>query len=93
MTDGLYQNHTRHLKMIEPFVPLFVAVGTGFAVLTSRIYSKIGNLDSRVDGIELRIVQDFVSKNDLQLALDRMESHMVRIEDKIDAMANNKCKT
>ena len=79
--------------MIEPFVPLFVAVGTGFAVLTSRIYSKIGNLDSRVDGIELRIVQDFVSKNDLQLALDRMESHMVRIEDKIDAMANNKCKS
>ena len=90
-TDGLYQNHTRHLLMIEPFVPLFVAVGTGFAVLTSRIYSKIGHLDSRVDGIELRIVQDFVSKNDLQLALDRMESHMVRIEDKIDAMANNKC--
>jgi len=40
----------------------------------------------------LRIVQDFVSKNDLQLALDRMESHMVRIEEKIDAMANNKCK-
>jgi hypothetical protein len=78
--------------MIEPFVPLFVAVGTGFAVLTSRIYSKIGNLDSRVDGIELRIVKDFVSKNDLQLALDRMESHMTRIEDKLDAMANKQCK-
>jgi len=78
--------------MIEPFVPLFVAVGTGFAVLTSRIYNKIGNLDSRVDGIELRIVQDFVSKNDLQLALDRMESHMTRIEDKLDAMANKQCK-
>ena len=92
LTDGLYLNHTRHLQMIEPFVPLFVAVGTGFAVLTSRIYSKIGHLDSRVDGIELRIVQDFVSKNDLQLALDRMESHMTRIEDKLDAMANNKCK-
>jgi len=28
----------------------------------------------------------------LQLALDRMESHMVRIEDKIDAIASNKCK-
>ncbi len=92
MTDGLYQNHTRHLEMIEPFVPLFVAVGTGFAVLTSRIYNKIGHLDTRVDGIELRIVQDFVSKNDLQLALDRMESHMTRIEDKLDAMANKQCK-
>ena len=93
LTDGLYLNHTRHLQMIEPFVPLFIAVGTGFAVLTSRIYSKIGHLDSRVDGIELRIVQDFVSKNDLQLALDRMESHMTRIEDKLDAMANKQCKS
>tara|TARA_Y100000385_G_C12626556_1_gene439340 strand:+ start:139 stop:465 length:327 start_codon:yes stop_codon:yes gene_type:complete len=92
LTDGLYPNHTKRLEMIEPFLPLFIAVGTGFAVLTSRIYSKIGSLDTRVDGIELRIVQDFVSKNDLQLALDRMESHMVRIEDKLDVMANNKCK-
>ena len=77
--------------MIEPFVPIFVAVGTGFAVLTSRIYSKIGQLDTRVDGIELRIVQDFVSKNDLQVALDRMESHMVRIEDKLDNIVTNQC--
>ena len=77
--------------MIEQFVPIFVAVGTGFAVLTSRIYSKIGQLDSRVDGIELRIVQDYVSKNDLQVALDRMENHMVRIEDKLDAIVKNKC--
>jgi len=77
--------------MIEPFVPLFIAVGTGFAVLTSRIYNKIGQLDSRVDGIELRIVQDYVSKNDLQVALDRMELHMVRIEDKLDNMMKNKC--
>ena len=77
--------------MIEPFVPIFVAVGTGFAVLTSRIYSKIGQLDTRVDGIELRIVQDYVSKNDLQLSLDRMETHMTRIEDKLDNMMKNKC--
>ena len=90
-TDGLYQKQIRHSPMIEPFVPLFIAVGTGFAVLTSRIYNKISHLDTRVDGIELRIVQDFVSKSDLQLALDRMESHMVRIEDKLDAIASNKC--
>ncbi len=77
--------------MIEPFVPIFVAVGTGFAVLTSRIYSKIGNLDRRVDGVELRIVQDFVSKTELQLAIDRMESHMIRIEDKLDSIVKNKC--
>ena len=77
--------------MIEPFVPVFIAVGTGFAVLTSRIYNKIGNLDRRVDGIELRIVQDFVSKNELQTAMDRMESHLIRMEDKLDAIVKNKC--
>ena len=91
MTDGLYQNHTKHLKMIEPFVPLFIAVGTGFAVLTSRIYNKIGQLDSRVDRIELRIVEDFVSKTELQTAMDRMESHLIRMEDKLDAIVKNKC--
>jgi hypothetical protein len=77
--------------MIEPFVPIFVAVGTGFAVLTSRIYNKIGHLDRRVDGIELRVVQDFVSKNDLQIAIERMENQMVRIEDKLDNIVKNKC--
>jgi len=91
MTDGLYRKYTRHSQMIEPFVPIFVAVGTGFAVLTSRIYSKIGQLDTRVDGIELRIVQDFVSKSDLQVALDRMENQMMRIEDKLDNIVKNKC--
>ena len=91
VTDGLYQNHTRHSPMIEPFVPLFIAVGTGFAVLTSRIYNKIGQLDTRVDRIELRIVEDFVSKTELQTAMDRMESHLIRMEDKLDSMMKNKC--
>lgn len=77
--------------MIEPFVPVFIAVGTGFAVLTSRIYNKISYLDRRVDGIELRIVQDFVSKNELQVAIDRMEAHLIRMEDKLDAIVKNKC--
>ena len=77
--------------MIEPFVPLFIAVGTGFAVLTSRIYNKIGQLDTRVDRIELRIVEDFVSKTELQTAMDRMESHLIRMEDKLDAIVKNKC--
>jgi len=77
--------------MIEPFVPVFIAVGTGFAVLTSRIYNKISHLDRRVDGIELRIVQDFVSKNELQVAMDRMEVTLIRMEDKLDAIVKNKC--
>ena len=77
--------------MIEPFVPIFVAVGTGFAVLANRIYTRINHLDTRVDKIELRIVQDFVSKSDFSEAMIRMEAHMIRIEDKLDNLVNKKC--
>ena len=78
--------------MIEPFVPVFIAAATGFAVLTNRIYNRIGILDQRLDTAELRAVQEFVTKNDFNSALTRMESHLIRMEDKIDAIANNKCK-
>ena len=44
-----------------------------------------------MDGVELRIVQDFVSKNELQIAIDRMEGHLIRMEDKLDAIVKNKC--
>ena len=74
--------------MIEPFVPILVAIGTGAAVLTSRIYNRIAHLDSRVDSIELRVVQDFVSKDDFSSAMERMEQHMIRIEDKLDNLVN-----
>jgi hypothetical protein len=77
--------------MIEPFLPLFVAVGTGFAVLTTRIYNRISHLDTRLDKLELNMVQGYVSKSDFHIAVDRMESHMVRIEDKLDLLANKKC--
>ena len=74
--------------MIEPFVPIFVAIGTGFAVMTSRIYNRISTLDNRVDSIELRMVQEYVSKNDFAAAMERMENHMTRIEDKLDSLVS-----
>jgi bacterioferritin (cytochrome b1) len=77
--------------MIEPFVPLVVAAATGFAVLTSKIYSRISLLDSKVDKIELRVVQDYVTKGDFNNALTRMEGHLIRMEDKLDAIAQTKC--
>ena len=77
--------------MIEPFVPLVVAAATGFAVLTSKIYNRIAILDSKVDKMELRVVQDYVTKGDFNNALTRMEGHLIRMEDKLDAIANNKC--
>ena len=54
--------------MVESIVSAVVAVVTGGAVLTSRIQSRILELDKRVDCIELNMVRDFVSKDDFAKA-------------------------
>ena len=74
--------------MIESVVSAVVAVITGGAVLTSRLHSRIHELDKRVDFIELTMARDYVSKNDFATTLERVENHMIRIEDKLDALAD-----
>jgi pyrimidine operon attenuation protein/uracil phosphoribosyltransferase len=74
--------------MIESVVSAVVAVITGGAVLTSRLHNRIHELDKRVDLIELTMARDYVSKNDFATTLERVENHMIRIEDKLDALAD-----
>ena len=50
----------------------------------NNVYDRISGLDRRIDGVELCVAQDYVSKSDLATMLDRMEDHMVRIENKLD---------
>ena len=74
--------------MLEAVIPLGVAVATGFSVLISRIHSRMHELDKRVDVFELRIAENYLSKSEFSTALDRVEQHMVRIENKLDRLAN-----
>ena len=77
--------------MIEAIVTLTIATVAAGATLNSRLHQRINNvhdrinvLDRRIDSVELTIAQDYVSKADLQAMTDRMEDHMVRIENKLD---------
>lgn len=74
------------MGMIESIVPAVIALITGGFILTSKTNEKIAALDKRVDEVELRVVSNYVSKGELQIALDRMEGHMVRIENKLDEL-------
>ena len=40
-----------------------------------------------MDTFELSVAQDYVSKADLSVMVQRMEDHMVRIENKLDQIA------
>ena len=70
--------------MLETVVPIALAASTGFSVLISRLHSRVSALDSRIDRFELRVASDYVSKTDLNEIVDRVESHMIRIENKLD---------
>lgn len=70
--------------MVEAFIPVGVAAATGFGVLMSRLQNRIHEIDRRVDGVELRMAEQYLTKTEFSSVLERVESHMVRIENKLD---------
>ena len=61
--------------MLEAIIPSTIALITGAAVLTNRIYNRIMTLDRRIDAVELTgMAQAYVSKGDFKIVLDRVES-------------------
>ena len=73
--------------MLESVIPVALAAATGFSVLISRLHSRVSELDHRIDKFELRVAEGYVSKESFQSALERVEAHMVRIENKIDKLS------
>ena len=74
--------------MIESVVPIALAAATGFSVLITRLHSRVSDLDHRVDKFELRVAENYVSKESFQSALERVEAHMIRIENKLDKLTS-----
>ena len=77
--------------MLEALVSLSIAAIAAGAALNNRLHQRINNVhdrisgrDRRIDAVELGVAQDYVSKTDLNSMMDRMEDHMVRIENKLD---------
>lgn len=76
---------------MEAIVSVVIAAVAGGAAINNRLHNRINNvhdrisgLDRRIDAIELSVAQDYVSKADLSVMVQRMEDHMVRIENKLD---------
>ena len=74
--------------MIEFGLPVILAVVSGLGAITTRLHNRIHELDRRLDHTELRIAENYISKTEFSAALERVEQHMVRIENKLDRLAN-----
>ena len=70
-------------KMIEAFIPALVAVATGVAVLFNKVNHRVTQLDTRVDRLELKLVESFTTKADFATA-------KAKDEDKIEWCELNK---
>jgi uncharacterized coiled-coil protein SlyX len=74
--------------MFEFGIPVILAVVSGLGAITTRLHNRIHELDRRLDHTELRIAENYISKTEFSAALERVEQHMVRIENKLDRLAN-----
>lgn len=73
--------------MIEGVISAAIAALTGVFALHAKLSQKIGEVDTRIDRVELRIAEKYVQREELSTALKKMEDHMVRIENKLDQIA------
>ena len=71
---------------MEAAVTILIAALSGLGVLHGRLSTRIHELDRRIDSVEVKVAEDYVSKEDLSGMLDRVEGHMVRIENKLDKL-------
>ena len=77
--------------MLEAAVTATIAALTGMSILTQRLHTRISELDKRIDKVELRVASDYVTKVELSAIMERMEAHLIRIEEKMDKISFN-CK-
>ena len=69
---------------MEAVVTIVIAALSGLGVLHGRLQGRIHELDRRIDAIEVKVAEKYVTKTDMSAMLDRVEDHMIRIENKLD---------
>ena len=70
--------------MIDAVATIVIAALSGLGFVTQKLHNRISELDRRLDGVELRIAENYVTKTDLNEMVERVEMHMLRIENKLD---------
>ena len=70
--------------IITGAISLLIGVGGGVMTLHGKSNSRMDTIDKRIDDIELRLAEKYVPRRELAVALQKMEDHMIRIENKLD---------
>ena len=69
---------------ITGVISLLLGVAGGVMGTKSRSRARMDEIDKRIDAIELRFAEKYVPRQELATALQKMEDHIIRIENKLD---------
>ena len=69
-------------------MPEYIVGITATAILTlfGILHRKSELIDARVDKLEVKIAEVYVTKEDIRLEFAHLRSQMLRIEDKLDSI-------
>ena len=70
--------------IITGAVTLVLGIGGGVISVSGRSSMRMDLIDKRIDDIELRLAEKYVPTQELTVVLQKMEDHMIRIENKLD---------
>jgi hypothetical protein len=70
--------------IITGVLSIIVGAGGGILAVNSKSSSRMDQIDKRIDNLELRLAEKYVPRQELANAIQKMEDHMIRIENKLD---------
>lgn len=76
--------------MPEWLMTLLVSTLLSGAGLTWKRFSDVND---RVDRIEIRLAEEFATKNDMNTAFDKVDKALCRFENKLDALVMSELRT
>jgi len=72
--------------VVEAWVTATVAIiGGGYGIIQG-LHRRVTHVDSRLDRIELGLARDYVTRTEFYKEHTKLEEHMIRIEEKLDRM-------
>lgn len=72
--------------MIEGIVAASLGLVAGGYTVITALHRRVTTVDTRLDRIELSMARDYVPRNEFLASQNKLEEHMIRIENKLDQL-------
>ena len=72
--------------MVEAAVAGALGLIAGGYTIIQAMHRRVTVVDTRLDTIELTLARDYVPRSEFMASQEKLEEHMIRIEQKLDRM-------